>query len=121
MKKNQVKKAQPKELFLPSDVAVLKNATRLIRTIDNRFRIGLLNFLNANGEQNVTKIYEVLGMSQEVCSIHLRALRLAGLVKRRRQQKFVFYSIDMENINKVYQIIGNLSEHIIATEAAQMD
>jgi DNA-binding transcriptional ArsR family regulator len=121
MGKKQVKKAKTNDLFLLSDVIVLKNATRLMRTIDNRFRIGIINFLNEWGEQNVTKIYEVLGMSQEVCSIHLRSLRLAGLVKRRRVNKFVFYSNDLENIKKLQQIMGKLSEHIITTEAAQMD
>ena len=121
MGKKQVKKAQPKELFAPNDVAVLKNATRVIRTIDNKFRIRIINYLHANGEQNVTTIYEALGMQQEVCSIHLRALRLVGLVKNRREHKLVFYSIKTENISKLYELLGKISEHVVSLDAGGQD
>ena len=50
----------------------------------------------------VCDIAEVLGMSQSSISHQLRVLKSARLVKYRKEGKVVFYSLDDEHINDIF-------------------
>lgn len=50
----------------------------------------------------VCDIAEVLGMSQSSVSHQLRVLKSARLVKYRKEGKVVFYSLDDEHINEIF-------------------
>jgi hypothetical protein len=99
-----------KESFI--SLSTLNDATTVIRIIDNKFRLEIIDTLNNLKEANVTQIYESLGMRQEVCSIHLKGLRDIGVVKFRRKHKMVFYSLDFENLNKLLEDVFTLGKHL---------
>ena len=63
-------------------------------------RIRLLNALS-DGERTVAGLNAAVGTSQENISKHLRVLREAGLVARRKKGRWVFYSIADREIQEL--------------------
>ncbi|WP_297058869.1 metalloregulator ArsR/SmtB family transcription factor [Thermosulfurimonas sp.] len=64
----------------------------LFKALADENRLRILEELKG-GERSVTELVESLGISQPLVSHHLRELKLAGLVDRRKQGPFVFYRI----------------------------
>ena len=62
-----------------------------------------------DGEKNVTEICEDIDMNQSAVSHQLKALRVAKLVKSRREGKSVVYSLDDDHVKT---IIAMGKEHI---------
>ena len=76
---------------LPPDRARAVAAARF-RALGDETRIRLLEQLTA-GERNVGDLMELMGLGQSLISHHLRSLREAGLVRDRRDGRWVYYSI----------------------------
>ena len=55
-------------------------------------RIRLLSAL-AQGEQSVSCLAEIIGANTAAVSQHLSKLRLAGIVRQRREGTFIFYTL----------------------------
>lgn len=70
----------------------LEKLEKLFLALSDRTRLRLLNLMR-NGEICVCFFTEVLGESQPKVSRHLAYLRNAGLVKARREGKWVHYCI----------------------------
>ena len=66
-------------------------ATRF-RALGDETRLRLLEELTA-GECNVAELMERMGLGQSLISHHLRSLRQAGLVRDRREGRWVYYTI----------------------------
>ena len=62
-----------------------------------------------DGEKNVTEICDDIEMNQSAVSHQLKALKIAKLVKSRRQGKAVYYGLDDEHVKT---IIAMGKEHI---------
>jgi ArsR family transcriptional regulator len=58
-------------------------------------RVKLLHLLTTRGELTVTDLVAGMTIAQPTVSFHLRRLTQAGLVKRRKEAAFVFYSATM--------------------------
>ncbi|PIE31236.1 transcriptional regulator [candidate division KSB3 bacterium] len=71
-------------------------------------RIKILYALFAS-EMCVQHLTEALGMNQSAISHQLRILKQTGLVKYRKEGKFVFYSLDDDHVT---QIIGQGMAHL---------
>lgn len=71
----------------------------------NRARI--IGFLG-HGEHCVCDIGEALQLSPALVSHHLRALHQAGLLRVRRQGKWMFYSLDLEHLSELREIVTTL-------------
>ena len=76
---------------IPPDRARAIAAARF-RALGDETRLRLLEILTA-GERNVAELMELTGLGQSLISHHLRALRDAGLVRDRRDGRWVYYSI----------------------------
>ena len=76
---------------LPPDPSRAIAATRF-RALGDETRIHLLELLTA-GERNVAELMELTELGQSLISHHLRSLREAGLVRDRRDGRWVYYSI----------------------------
>src|ERR1700694_647633 len=50
------------------------------------------------GEQTVNRIAELVGVQQPTVSQHLAKLRMARLVRQRRQGSFIFYEVDRKHV-----------------------
>ena len=76
---------------LPADRNRAVAAARF-RALGDETRLRLLEHLTT-GERSVATLMEDTGLGQSLVSHHLRALREAGLVRARRDGRWVYYSI----------------------------
>lgn len=67
-------------------------ATRLLKAISNENRLKVLCLL-VQSEKSVTELDTVIKLGQSALSQHLAILRKEGLVKTRREQQTIYYSI----------------------------
>ncbi len=84
---------------LPDD-EILYDLADFFKTFGDTTRIKILYVLMQT-EMCVCDISEVLGVSQSAVSHQLKALKLAKLVKYRRDGKSILYSLDDEHVRTV--------------------
>lgn len=73
---------------------------------DNK-RLKILTLLSES-ELCVCEIMEKTSLSQSVVSHHLKLLKNIKLIKSRKAGKWIFYSIDEENIKDFYKEVDNI-------------
>ncbi|MBA3876944.1 MAG: hypothetical protein C0498_08410 [Anaerolinea sp.] len=71
--------------------------------------------LLGHGEHCVCDVGEALAMSPALVSHHLRVLRAAGLLRERRNGRWVFYALDLDRIATVRAAVVGL---LTPTDAA---
>ena len=82
------------------------------RALSEPTRIKLLDRLR-EGEATVLDLTEAIGTTQQNVSKHLRILHRAGVVARRRQVNFVYYSIlDAGVFELCDAVCGSLQEQV---------
>jgi DNA-binding transcriptional ArsR family regulator len=74
------------------------------RALSDASRLQILQHL-FKGEQSVQALCELSGMSQANVSKHLSVLAEQGIVQKRRQGLFVYYSIGDESIYQLCDIV----------------
>ena len=79
-------------------------------------RLKILFLLDA-GEANVNSISANLGISPSVASQHLKLLRVARLVRWRKDGKSVIYSLNDEHISRILALGTEHYEETIGPEA----
>lgn len=81
----------------------LYDLAELFKVFGDTTRIKILCAL-FESEMCVCDIAELLGMTQSAISHQLRALKLARLVKFRREGKVVFYSLDDDHVQSIFSL-----------------
>jgi ArsR family transcriptional regulator, arsenate/arsenite/antimonite-responsive transcriptional repressor len=71
---------------------MLKDYEKVMKAAADPTRARILKMLEG-GEMCVCQVIAVLGLSQSTVSKHLSLLKGAGLVRERRERKFVHYSL----------------------------
>ncbi len=74
-------------------------------------------FLLDSGEANVNSISANLGISASVASQHLKLLRVARIVRWRKDGKNVIYSLNDEHISRILALGTEHYEETIGPEA----
>jgi len=106
-------------IVLPSDEQV-EVAAETFQMLADPTRIRLLSALS-QGEQSVTCLAEIIGAQTAAVSQHLAKLRLAGIVKQRREGNFIFYTMNDVHASQLLQealehaahlALGNRDQHI---------
>jgi len=97
---------EPQQTTLAAPSTFEKLAADL-RVIADERRLCIL-YLLTSGEQCVCEITEALGISQPLASHHLAVLREAGLVRDRRDARWVYYSISVERMREISERFGLL-------------
>ncbi len=87
---------------MPDD-DLLCNIAELFKVFGDTTRTKILSSLFGR-ELSVCCISEIVGMSQSAVSHQLRILRQTKVVKSRRQGKEIFYSLDDDHIEQIYQL-----------------
>jgi len=54
-----------------------------------------------NGEHCVCDVGSALGLSPALVSHHLRVLRAGGLLRERRDRRWVYYALDLEQLGRL--------------------
>ena len=77
--------------LLPREM--LQQVAERFRLLGEPVRLEILNLLQANGEMNVQELIEATRQQQANVSKHLKLLASAGMVSRRKDGLYVYYSI----------------------------
>lgn len=94
-----------------ADEDEVKRQSRLFKALADVTRLKILMLLDVR-EMCVCEIMVALGLTQPTASHHLGILENAGLVKDRREGKWVFYSIkDKDTMESLKPIISGGGAH----------
>ena len=72
-------------------------AARLFHAVSDETRLALLHMLR-DGERCVCELQDALGAAQSRLSFHLRVLKDAGLLRDRKEGRWVYYSLNGDGI-----------------------
>lgn len=84
-------------------------ARNVLRAVNHKLRQRILGVISEYDEINVTDLYIKLRLEQAVVSQHLAILLESKIVNTKRQGRFIFYSINYGTIEKINQIVKELS------------
>ncbi|MEY8352705.1 metalloregulator ArsR/SmtB family transcription factor [Lachnospiraceae bacterium 54-53] len=87
---------------MTDDRRLMKTA-ELFKAFDDPTRLKIINAIMIS-EMCVCDIAALLGMNQPAISHHLKVLRQAELIRYRREGKIVYYSLDDEHIEQLFQL-----------------
>lgn len=85
------------------DIEALYDLSELFKVFGDTTRIRIIAAL-LDGEMCVYHLAEYLEMGQSAISHQLRILRSSGLVRPRRDGKTIYYSLDDEHIEMIYNM-----------------
>lgn len=78
----------------------IQEKIKVLKALADKTRLGIILTLLEN-ERSVGEIVNYLKKPQPTISIGLRILEQAGIIKSRREAKFIFYSIKNEKIKNL--------------------
>jgi ArsR family transcriptional regulator len=87
----------------------MNNVLNIFKALSDETRLRILKLLE-QGELCVCDIVAALDMIQPKVSFHLSVLKEAGLIKDRRQGKWIHYSIDDADIFRRFLILSTLEK-----------
>lgn len=76
--------------------------------LSDETRLRILERLSA-GERCVCELTAALGAGQSRLSFHLKTLKEAGLVRDRRDGRWMYYSIDPDAVARVGELLGRVA------------
>jgi ArsR family transcriptional regulator len=91
-----------------------------LRVIADHTRMQILHLLSS-GERCVCEIAEAVGTSQPLASHHLSVLRRAGLIRGRRDARWIYYSINAERLQEINGQYGKLFDLESSSAALHQD
>lgn len=100
------KQVTMRETKIAIDQRQLEVSAEILRAVNHVLRMEILAYIDQNEGINVNKIYSALNLEQSITSQHLRILRLAGLVNTERNGKYIYYSVNYENVNKAVKAVN---------------
>lgn len=98
--------ATPESFLLPQE-SLIGSMVDTFKLLGDPTRVKIL-FLLSLGATSVGRISQSLGMTSSAISHQLRLLRSSKLVRRRRQGKVVYYSLDDQH---VFNLLREFLEH----------
>lgn len=88
----------------------IKKAGLIIRALNHNLRKEIIKIIEKDNKLTVTELYNNLKIEQSVASQHLAILRRSGVLLRKREGKFIFYSINHSRIDEINSFIKSLVE-----------
>jgi ArsR family transcriptional regulator len=88
-----------------------KELVQVFKLLSDETRLRILVYLAREAELHVTALCDRLGQSQPAVSHHLALLRVAGLIKARRDGKHNYYSVRHSRFRGlIEQVFQNISD-----------
>lgn len=85
----------------------LARAASAFHALSDGTRLELVQFL-MSGERCVCELQEGLGAAQSRLSFHLKTLKDAGLVKDRREGRWVYYALDLDALGDLASLLSEV-------------
>jgi len=86
-----------------------ERTARWFRALGDETRLRILERLS-QGEQCVCDLTDALEAGQSLTSHHLRTLKEAGLLRDRRQGRWIYYSLDPAGVDDLQEWLAILRE-----------
>jgi ArsR family transcriptional regulator, virulence genes transcriptional regulator len=83
----------------------LRVSSSNLRALAHPLRLEIMTIIDHHDSASVQEIFNDLKLEQSLISQHLKILRAAKLVKSARRGKFVYYSIEYQNVRFTMQAI----------------
>ena len=87
----------------------LRRTARWFHALADPTRLRIVERLRA-GEECVCNLTDTLETGQSRLSFHLKTLKDAGLVRDRRQGRWIYYSLDPRTIGELERVLAALRE-----------
>jgi ArsR family transcriptional regulator len=85
----------------------LTRAAGLFHALSDETRLEILDRLR-NGEQCVCELTDVLKTAQSRLSFHLKVLKEAGLIRDRREGRWMYYSLNPDAVDELEELVAAL-------------
>ena len=86
----------------------IKKGVLMLRTINHLLRQQILSLIHEKKRITVTEIHKKFRIEQSVASEHLALLRKEKFVYTERDGRFIFYSVNYDNLKKVHRLCEEL-------------
>jgi ArsR family transcriptional regulator len=93
---------------MPKSSTITRFRAKIFNALSDPIRLDILDFLR-EGEKCVCEITPHLNLVQPLVSRHLRILKNAGLIKRRKKSTWSFYSLTDK---RIVELIDKLSPEL---------
>jgi ArsR family transcriptional regulator len=90
-----------------TSIADVEVALPLLKLMSEPNRLRIFSLL-AGGERCVCEVEESMNLPQNLISHHLGVLREAGLIRARREGRWVYYSVNKTTLEQVYPVLCRL-------------
>lgn len=94
---------------LAIEASEIKSTAILLRAIEHPLRQKILHFISSNEKVFVTEVHTKFKIEQSVASDHLGILRDANLVMANRKGRFIYYSVNHEEIDRLHRLLESLN------------
>ena len=101
----QLPMAQPRVIAEPSNVTV-----EVLRALAHPLRLELVAHVAARGQLCTCHLEDAVGASQPQISKHLTVLHRAGLLLRRREGRWVYYTVDENGLEAAEAFLADLRD-----------
>jgi DNA-binding transcriptional ArsR family regulator len=83
--------------------SLVERACALSKALSEIPRMKMMKILGSNAENSLTvsQIAEILGISQPTATKHLQILHSVSLVKRQREARCIFYSVNVDTVKEL--------------------
>ena len=95
--------------LVPFRFGSLAQAASWFRALGDETRLQIIDRLS-EGEQCVCDLTDLLETKQSLLSFHLKTLKEAGILKDRREGRWVYYSLNPNALEALEQFTGTLKE-----------
>lgn len=85
-----------------------RQAARWFHALSDETRLQILDQLT-DGEQCVCDLMDALGSAQSRLSFHLKTLKEAGLLKDRREGRWIYYSLDPNAVQELQNFVARFA------------
>ena len=90
----------------------LTRAARLFQALSDDTRLDILEMLR-NGERCVCELTDTLDAAQSRLSFHLRVLKDAGIVRDRKDGRWVHYELDPEAFDEMETLVSAMKPRVL--------
>ena len=89
-----------------------ERAIELFHALSDETRLEIIELLR-NGERCVCELTDTLDAAQSRLSFHLRVLKDAGIVRDRKDGRWVHYELDPEAFDEMEALVGAMKPRVL--------
>jgi ArsR family transcriptional regulator, arsenate/arsenite/antimonite-responsive transcriptional repressor len=90
-----------KKVGRPSRDSKFKEAARVYKFLSDPFRLKVVQYLMEHGETSLSELVDAISdLSVPASNHHIKWLLLGGIIKKRNEGRYCYYSVNAEIVSK---------------------